>query len=121
MMPAFKLKAVIFYVVLMQIPYIKQALNLTEGKLRLFGSPWSAPYWMKTDHNMTGNGSLIGQPGGPYFKAWANYFVKYGFFFVVYIKDLISPYLTTPVCRFNVRTVAGLSKSTRSRVFPSGV
>ncbi|KAK7486771.1 hypothetical protein BaRGS_00021918 [Batillaria attramentaria] len=60
-----------------KIPYLQQAMNLTGGKLRLFGSPWSAPAWMKTDKNMTGNGTLIGQPGGPYFKAWANYFVRF--------------------------------------------
>lgn len=59
-----------------QIPYIQQALNLTNGKLRLFASPWSAPAWMKTNHNVSGNGTLIGQPGGPYYKAWANYFVR---------------------------------------------
>ncbi|KAK7115930.1 lysosomal acid glucosylceramidase-like [Littorina saxatilis] len=61
----------------LKIPYIKQALNLTNSKLRMFGSPWSAPAWMKTNGNMTGNGTLIGQPGGPYFKTWANYFVRF--------------------------------------------
>ena len=42
----------------------------------MFGSPWSAPAWMKTNKNMTGNGTLIGEAGGPYYKTWANYFVK---------------------------------------------
>ncbi|XP_076443700.1 lysosomal acid glucosylceramidase-like [Babylonia areolata] len=61
----------------LKIPYIQQAQNLTGHKLRLFGSPWSAPAWMKTNKNMTGNGTLIGQPGGPYYKTWANYFVRF--------------------------------------------
>ena len=32
---------------------------------------------MKTNNNMTGKGSIRGQPGGTYFKSWANYFVKF--------------------------------------------
>ncbi|KAL8563546.1 hypothetical protein ACOMHN_060862 [Nucella lapillus] len=61
----------------LKIPFIQQALNLTGHKLRMFGSPWSAPAWMKTNQNMTGNGTLVGQPGGPYYKTWANYFVRF--------------------------------------------
>jgi glucosylceramidase len=44
--------------------------------LKLFGSPWSAPAWMKTDDSLIGRGSLKGEAGGEYHKAWANYFVK---------------------------------------------
>jgi len=32
---------------------------------------------MKTNGNMTGKGQIKGEPGGEYFKAWANYFVKF--------------------------------------------
>ncbi|KAK7115931.1 lysosomal acid glucosylceramidase-like [Littorina saxatilis] len=60
-----------------KIPYIQQALKLTNNKLRLFASPWSAPAWMKTNKNMKGNGTLIGHPGGQYYKTWANYFVRF--------------------------------------------
>ncbi|CAL1536498.1 unnamed protein product [Lymnaea stagnalis] len=60
-----------------KIPYIQSAMKVTTQPIKFFASPWSAPAWMKTNNNMTGKGSLIGQPGGPYFKAWANYFVKF--------------------------------------------
>lgn len=60
-----------------KIPYLKQAQDLSQKKLLMFGSPWSAPAWMKTNNNMTGNGTLKGQPGGPYYKSWAQYFVKF--------------------------------------------
>ncbi len=59
-----------------QIPYIQKAQKLSNGSLLLFGSPWSSPAWMKTSHNMSGKGSLIGKPGGKYYKAWALYFVR---------------------------------------------
>jgi len=52
-------------------------LSTASSELKLFGSPWSAPAWMKTNNNISGKGTLKGQPGGEYFKAWANYFVKY--------------------------------------------
>lgn len=63
-----------------QIPYLKRAQELSKKKLLIFGSPWSAPAWMKTNDNMTGNGTLKGQPGGPYYKSWAQYFVRYKYF-----------------------------------------
>lgn len=49
---------------------------MNKRNLTLFGSPWSAPAWMKDNQNMTGKGSLIGQPGGKYYKTWAQYFVR---------------------------------------------
>lgn len=60
-----------------KIPFILQAHAVSQGGLRMFASPWSAPAWMKTNKNMTGNGTLIGQPGGPYYKTWADYFVRF--------------------------------------------
>ncbi|ESP00722.1 hypothetical protein LOTGIDRAFT_158016 [Lottia gigantea] len=60
-----------------KIPIIQKALSMSARNMSIFGSPWSAPAWMKTNKNMTGRGSLIGQPGGKYFKTWANYFVKF--------------------------------------------
>lgn len=38
-----------FRVLEFQIPAIKLAQNLTGGKLKLLGSPWSSPGWMKTN------------------------------------------------------------------------
>ncbi|XP_050402562.1 lysosomal acid glucosylceramidase isoform X2 [Patella vulgata] len=60
-----------------KIPIIQKALSISSREISIFGSPWSAPAWMKTNNNMTGRGSLIGQPGGKYFKTWANYFIKF--------------------------------------------
>jgi len=60
-----------------KIPAIKDAIKVSKRNISLFGSPWSAPAWMKTNNNMTGKGSIKGQPGGMYFKSWANYFVKF--------------------------------------------
>ncbi|KAL8563547.1 hypothetical protein ACOMHN_060863 [Nucella lapillus] len=60
-----------------KIPFIQQAASMSQRGIQLFGSPWSAPAWMKTNQNMTGNGTLVGQPGGPYYKTWANYFVRF--------------------------------------------
>lgn len=63
--------------VLYKIPAIKDAMKVSKRNISLFGSPWSSPYWMKTNNNMTGKGTIKGAPGGTYFKAWANYFVKF--------------------------------------------
>lgn len=60
-----------------KIPAIKDAMAVSRRNISLFGSPWSSPFWMKTNNNMTGRGAIKGQPGGKYHKAWANYFVKF--------------------------------------------
>ena len=44
-----------------KIPTIQKALNISQGSLRLFASPWSAPVWMKDNHN-TMAGSIKGDP-----------------------------------------------------------
>ena len=61
---------------ILQVPYLKRAKELSNRTLLIFGSPWSAPAWMKTSDNMTGQGTLKGQPGGQFYKAWAQYYVK---------------------------------------------
>ncbi|CAG9533307.1 unnamed protein product [Cercopithifilaria johnstoni] len=60
-----------------KIPYIKQAVNLTGGTLKLFASPWSAPGWMKTSGQMIGGGTLRGPSNGSYHVTWANHYVKF--------------------------------------------
>ncbi|KAH3697023.1 lysosomal acid glucosylceramidase-like [Dreissena polymorpha] len=60
-----------------KIPAILDAIKVSKRNVSLFGSPWSSPAWMKTNGNMTGKGQIKGSPGGEYFKAWANYFVKF--------------------------------------------
>lgn len=53
------------------IPVLKQILVLNP-EIKIMGSPWSAPAWMKS------NGSLKGGSLEPrYYDAYARYFVKY--------------------------------------------
>jgi glucosylceramidase len=53
------------------IPLLKEILAINPD-LRIMGSPWSAPVWMKT------NGSSVGGNLQPqYYSAYAAYFVKY--------------------------------------------
>jgi len=60
-----------------KIPAIKRAKDTLEKDLRLFASPWSSPWWMKTNKKMQHPGKLIGNVSGKYYKTWANYFVKF--------------------------------------------
>lgn len=53
------------------IPVLKEILAINPN-IKLMGSPWSAPTWMKTNNNSKG-GSLKPE----YFDAYAKYFVKY--------------------------------------------
>jgi glucosylceramidase len=53
------------------IPILKQILAINPV-IKILGSPWSAPVWMKTNHNIQG-GKLQKQ----YYDVYARYFVKY--------------------------------------------
>ena len=53
------------------IPVLKQIL-VVNPTIRILGSPWSAPQWMKTNSSSVG-GSLKAQ----YYPTYAKYFVKY--------------------------------------------
>jgi glucosylceramidase len=53
------------------IPVLKEILAINPN-IKIMGSPWSAPLWMKTNNNSKG-GSLKPE----YFDAYAKYFVKY--------------------------------------------
>lgn len=53
------------------IPVIKEILRINPD-IKIMGSPWSAPTWMK-DNNKTIGGSLLPE----YYSAYSNYFVKY--------------------------------------------
>ncbi|SER33403.1 glucosylceramidase [Pedobacter rhizosphaerae] len=53
------------------IPVLKKIVAINP-KIKILGSPWTAPTWMKT------NGSFIGGSLKPeYYQAYANYLVKY--------------------------------------------
>ena len=54
------------------VPLLKAALGKNSG-LKILGSPWSAPAWMKTNNSLRNGGSL----NTAYSQAYANYFVKY--------------------------------------------
>jgi glucosylceramidase len=53
------------------IPVLKQVLQINPN-IRIMGSPWSAPVWMKDNGSSIG-GSLLPQ----YYSTYAQYFVKY--------------------------------------------
>ncbi|CAM4236737.1 glycoside hydrolase family 30 beta sandwich domain-containing protein [Paenibacillus phoenicis] len=69
------------------IPLLKEALALNPS-IKLFGSPWSAPGWMKTSGSMIG-----GELKKEYYEAYANYFVRY---IESYAKHGLSIYAVTP-------------------------
>ena len=60
-----------------KIPLILYARMKSKRNITMFGSPWSAPAWMKTNDKMTGFGQLKGKAGDKYHKAWALYFAKF--------------------------------------------
>uniref|UniRef100_A0A914IFM8 Glucosylceramidase n=1 Tax=Globodera rostochiensis TaxID=31243 RepID=A0A914IFM8_GLORO len=60
-----------------KIPHILAANSLSDGKLRLFSSPWSAPGWMKTNGRMVGASPIKGALDGPFYRAFANYFRRF--------------------------------------------
>jgi len=53
------------------IPVLKEILVINPN-IKIMGSPWSAPIWMKTNNSSKG-GSLKPE----YYATYANYFVKY--------------------------------------------
>ena len=56
-----------------RIPFIKDALAKTEGKLQLFASPWSPPAWMKDNNNMLHGGKLKPE----FYQSWADYYIRF--------------------------------------------
>ncbi|XP_042865789.1 putative glucosylceramidase 4 [Penaeus japonicus] len=56
-----------------KLPYIRRAKELSEKELKLFGSPWSPPAWMKENGHFNGSGGLLKEMWQP----WSNYFVKF--------------------------------------------
>jgi glucosylceramidase len=53
------------------IPVLKEILAIQPG-IKILGSPWSAPAWMKTNDDVKG-----GELKPDYYGAFADYFVKY--------------------------------------------
>lgn len=61
----------------MQIPIIKKALTLRKGNLKLFGSPFTAPIWMK-NHKVWSGFSMLDD--------------KYGQVYAEYLKKFLDAY-----------------------------
>ncbi len=59
-----------------KVPFIRRALAAATGPVKLFGSNWSPPYWMKSNKNRIG-GHMLGTPGDKYHKALAQYLVRF--------------------------------------------
>lgn len=53
------------------IPVLKEILAIRPG-IKILGSPWSAPAWMKTNNDVRG-----GELKPEYYSAFAKYFVQY--------------------------------------------
>ena len=53
------------------IPVLKEILSINPD-IKILGSPWSAPTWMKTNNNSKGGSLKVN-----YFDTYARYFVKY--------------------------------------------
>jgi glucosylceramidase len=64
------------------IPVLKDALRLNP-EIRILGTPWSAPAWMKTNGKLTGISEADKTAGATcrlrpeYFESYADYFVKF--------------------------------------------
>ena len=58
---------------LYKIPLIKRAFAASDNRMKLYGSPWSPPAFMKDNNNVLGGGHLLPE----YYQSWANYYVKF--------------------------------------------
>ncbi|XP_054268410.1 putative glucosylceramidase 4 [Macrosteles quadrilineatus] len=56
----------------LKIPLLKMAINASKRGIKLIGSSWSAPYWMKTNNNCR-----LGLIYNKYLGVWANYHLKF--------------------------------------------
>jgi glucosylceramidase len=56
-------------------PILSQALSIQPGRIKLFGSPWSPPAWMRKDNHLFGTKGGYLRP--ECYDVYADYFVKY--------------------------------------------
>ena len=56
-----------------RIPFIKEVLAATRGRLNIFASPWSPPAFMKDNHDILHGGKLKPE----FYQSWANYYTKF--------------------------------------------
>ena len=58
------------------IPVLQKILALNPN-IKILGSPWSAPAWMKTNNNLYGGGNNPGKLKTNCYDVYSRYFVKY--------------------------------------------
>jgi len=56
-----------------RLPFIKRAMAASGNNLKIFGSPWSPPAFMKTNNDMLHGGKLKRE----FYQPWANYFARF--------------------------------------------
>jgi glucosylceramidase len=56
-----------------RLPFIKQALTATAGRLKIFASPWSPPAFMKDNNDILHGGKLRTD----FYQSWASYYAKF--------------------------------------------
>jgi glucosylceramidase len=56
-----------------RIPFIKEVLAATRGRLNIFASPWSPPAFMKDNNDILHGGKLKPE----FYQSWANYYPKF--------------------------------------------
>jgi glucosylceramidase len=59
------------------LPFIKSAMAVTGGALKVVASPWSAPGWMKDNGSMQGSGGYDGALLQQCYPTYASYLSKY--------------------------------------------
>lgn len=71
------------------LPFLKDALAYTDGKIRLFASPWSPPAFMKENGTRLHGGKLLVE----YYELYAEYIVK---FLMAYRAEGVDIWALTP-------------------------
>src|ERR1700752_388016 len=56
-----------------RIPFIKEVLAATRGRLNIFASPWSPPAFMKDNNDILHGGKLKPE----FYQSWASYYAKF--------------------------------------------
>ena len=55
------------------IDLIKDSERIAKTPIKILGSPWTPPFWMKDNNSPIRGGKLLPQ----YYQTWADYFVKF--------------------------------------------
>ncbi|XP_046403394.1 lysosomal acid glucosylceramidase isoform X2 [Ischnura elegans] len=56
-----------------KIPLIKMAMRMSQKEIKLIGTAWTAPPWMKTNNDFSGFGFLKYE----FFQVWADYMIRF--------------------------------------------